>query len=58
MEWGEIAVQVANGLSFGFLLFILTAGLQVIFGLMGVVNIAHGSYMSEMCDLSQSRSPL
>ena len=44
MELGEIAVQVANGLSFGFLLFILTAGLQVIFGLMGIVNIAHGSY--------------
>jgi len=44
MSAGEIAVQVVNGLAFGFLLFLLAAGLQVIFGLMGIVNIAHGSY--------------
>jgi len=44
MEYGAIVVQIVNGLAFGFLLFVLAAGLQVIFGLMGVVNIAHGSY--------------
>jgi branched-chain amino acid transport system permease protein len=44
MSAGEIAVQIVNGLAFGFLLFLLTTGMQVIFGLMGIVNIAHGSY--------------
>jgi branched-chain amino acid transport system permease protein len=44
MNIADLGVQFANGLAFGFLLFILTAGLQVIFGLMGVVNIAHGSF--------------
>lgn len=36
--------QVLNGLSFGALLFLLASGLTLIFGLMRIVNIAHGSY--------------
>lgn len=32
-----------NGLSYGLLLFMITAGLSLIFGIMGVLNLAHGS---------------
>jgi branched-chain amino acid transport system permease protein len=36
--------QGLNGISFGLLLFLLASGLTLIFGLMRVANIAHGSY--------------
>lgn len=39
-----ILQQGLNGISFGALLFLLASGLTLIFGLMRVVNIAHGSY--------------
>lgn len=38
-----IAEQVLNGLQFGFMLFLMSAGLTLIFGVMGLVNLAHGS---------------
>src|SRR3990170_3572077 len=37
-------VQALNGISFGALLFILAAGLSLIFGMMDVVNLAHGAF--------------
>jgi branched-subunit amino acid ABC-type transport system permease component len=37
-------VQVFNSLTFASLLFIVSAGLSLIFGLMNVVNLAHGSF--------------
>lgn len=37
-------LQILNGLSFGMLLWILAAGLSMIFGLMRIVNLAHGSF--------------
>jgi len=41
----EVFVQQAlNGISFGALLFILAAGLSLIFGMMDVVNLAHGAF--------------
>ena len=36
--------QALNGLVYGILLFLLASGLSLIFGLMGVVNLAHGSF--------------
>lgn len=39
-----IVTQLVNALAFGMLLFIMSAGLSLIFGLMNVVNIAHGSF--------------
>jgi branched-chain amino acid transport system permease protein len=36
-------VQFLNGLSYAMLLFLLTSGLTIIFGLMNVINLAHGS---------------
>ena len=35
--------QCLNGLQFGLLLFLLAAGLTLIFGIMDLVNLAHGS---------------
>src|SRR2546428_8978749 len=37
-------LQALNGISFGALLFILAAGLSLIFGVMDVVNLAHGAF--------------
>lgn len=37
-------VQSLNGLSFGMLLFLLASGLSLVFGLMGIVNLTHGSF--------------
>ncbi len=35
--------QVLNGLQFGLMLFLMAAGLTLIFGVMGIINLAHGS---------------
>lgn len=37
-------IQLLNGVSFGMLLFLLAAGLSLIFGLMRILNLAHGSF--------------
>ena len=37
-------VQTLNGISFGMLLFLLAAGLSLVFGLMRIVNLTHGSF--------------
>ena len=37
-------VQALNGISYGMLLFLLAAGLSLIFGLMKVLNLTHGSF--------------
>jgi branched-chain amino acid transport system permease protein len=37
-------VSVLNGLSYGLLLFLLSAGLTLILGIMGVLNFAHASF--------------
>ena len=37
-------IQAFNGVSYGALLFLLAAGLSLIFGIMRIVNLAHGSY--------------
>ncbi|OZM76651.1 branched-chain amino acid ABC transporter permease [Pseudonocardia sp. MH-G8] len=36
-------VSVLNGLAIGFLLFILAVGLSIVFGMMDVLNLAHGA---------------
>ncbi len=38
-----IIEQVLNGLQFGVMLFLMAAGLTLIFGVMGLINLAHGS---------------
>ncbi|WP_448004298.1 branched-chain amino acid ABC transporter permease [Agromyces bauzanensis] len=36
--------QALNGLSFGALLFLLASGLTLVFGLMRIINLAHGAF--------------
>ena len=38
-----IVEQILNGLQFGVMLFLMAAGLTLIFGVMGLINLAHGS---------------
>jgi branched-chain amino acid transport system permease protein len=44
MDFANILIQLLNGVQYGLLLFMLAAGLTLIFGIMGVVNLAHGSF--------------
>lgn len=37
-------IQIFNGISYGALLFLLASGLSLIFGVMRIVNLSHGSY--------------
>jgi branched-chain amino acid transport system permease protein len=43
MNWALFAVQVLNSLQLGALLFLLSAGLTLVFGIMNFMNLAHGS---------------
>lgn len=42
-----VAEQLLNGLQFGLMLFLIAAGLTLVFGIMDIMNLAHGSlYMA------------
>jgi len=43
MSWILIFEQSLNGLQFGLMLFLLAAGLTLVFGIMDMINLAHGS---------------
>jgi branched-chain amino acid transport system permease protein len=43
MNWALFAIQVLNSLQLGALLFLLSAGLTLVFGIMNFLNLAHGS---------------
>src|SRR5437868_1097277 len=44
MDFANVLIQLLNSVQYGLLLFMLAAGLTLIFGIMGVVNLAHGSF--------------
>ena len=43
MDLALLVTQLLNGLQLGILLFLLAAGLTLVFGIMDFVNLAHGS---------------
>lgn len=43
MTTGLLLIQLLNGVQFGVLLFLMAAGLTLVFGIMNFVNLAHGS---------------
>lgn len=43
MNWVLLIEQILNGVQLGLLLFLLAAGLTLVFGIMDLVNLAHGS---------------
>jgi branched-chain amino acid transport system permease protein len=42
MVLGDFVVQTLHGLQYAFILFLIAIGLSVVFGVMGVLNLAHG----------------
>lgn len=44
MDTNFWVIQTFNGISYGALLFLLASGLSLIFGVMRIVNLAHGSF--------------
>src|SRR5437016_14498716 len=44
MDLQIFLIQVLNSVQYGLLLFLVASGLTLIFGIMGVINLAHGSF--------------
>ena len=44
MDFAFLLIQLLNGLQYGLLLFLVASGLTLIFGIMGIINLAHGSF--------------
>ena len=44
MDISTFLIQCLNALQYGLLLFLVASGLTLIFGIMGVINLAHGSF--------------
>ncbi|MCX7891394.1 MAG: branched-chain amino acid ABC transporter permease [Burkholderiales bacterium] len=44
MDLGSFLVQLLNAVQYGLLLFLIASGLTLVFGIMGVINLAHGSF--------------
>ena len=44
MDVAVFLVQCLNAVQYGLLLFLVASGLTLIFGILGVINLAHGSF--------------
>ncbi len=44
MDISLFLVQALNGIQYGFLLFLVASGLTLVFGIMGIINLAHGAF--------------
>ena len=44
MDLASLLIQLLNGVQYGLLLFLVASGLTLIFGIMGIINLAHGSF--------------
>ncbi|MBX9701045.1 MAG: branched-chain amino acid ABC transporter permease [Acetobacteraceae bacterium] len=39
-----VLIQILNGLQYGLLIFLAASGLTLVFGIMGIINLSHGSF--------------
>ena len=44
MDFHTFLIQLLNGVQYGLLLFLVASGLTLVFGIMGIINVAHGSF--------------
>ncbi|MDP2222574.1 MAG: branched-chain amino acid ABC transporter permease [Hydrogenophaga sp.] len=58
MDLSLVLIQALNAVQYGLLLFLVASGLTLIFGVMGVINLAHGSFYMMGAYLAFSLAPL
>jgi branched-chain amino acid transport system permease protein len=44
VDISSLLIQLLNGAQYGLLLFLVASGLTLVFGIMGIINLAHGSF--------------
>ncbi len=58
MDFTTFLIQCLNALQYGLLLFLVASGLTLIFGIMGVINLAHGSFYMIGAYMAYALAPL
>ena len=58
MDFATFLIQCLNAVQYGLLLFLVASGLTLIFGIMGVINLAHGSFYMLGAYLAYVLAPL
>ena len=58
MDFPTFLIQCLNAVQYGLLLFLVASGLTLIFGIMGVINLAHGSFYMLGAYLAYGLAPL
>jgi branched-chain amino acid transport system permease protein len=58
VDLATFLIQCLNALQYGLLLFLVASGLTLIFGIMGVINLAHGSFYMVGAYMAFALSPL
>ena len=58
MDLTTFLIQCLNAVQYGLLLFLVASGLTLIFGIMGVINLAHGSFYMIGAYMAYALSPV
>jgi len=58
MDLSTFLIQCLNSLQYGLLLFLVASGLTLIFGIMGVINLAHGSFYMVGAYMAYALAPI
>jgi branched-chain amino acid transport system permease protein len=58
MDFATFLIQCLNAIQYGLLLFLVASGLTLIFGIMGVINLAHGSFYMIGAYMAYALSPM
>ena len=58
MDLATFLIQCLNSLQYGLLLFLVASGLTLIFGIMGVINLAHGSFYMVGAYMAYALAPI